>query len=86
MNVDKKVQELLNKEYRMDFWDCYNDEPNTEEWMFEQQVDNSLIVVDEMLNFLINDLKWCAETNGNVVFWTEVKDKLLKMKDDDRNR
>ena len=82
MNVDKKVQELLSKEYRMDFWDCYNDEPNTEEWMLEQAIDNSLIVVEEMLAFLIKDLKWDKKNNGNVHFWQEVKNKLLKMKKD----
>lgn len=82
MNVDKKVQELLSKEYRMDFWDCYNDEPNTEEWMLEQAIDNSLIVVEEILTFLIKDLKWDKKTNGNIHFWQEVKKKLLKMKKD----
>jgi hypothetical protein len=82
MNVDKKVQELLSKGYKMDYWDCYNDEPNTDEWMFEQQIENSLIVVEEVLNFLINDLKWDVETNGNIHFWQEVKDRLIKMKED----
>ena len=80
MNINKKVKELLSKEYRMDYWDCYNDSPNTDEWMFEQQIENSLIVVEEVLNFLIDDLKWDIETNGNIHFWQEVKEKLIKMK------
>ncbi len=80
MNTDKKVEELLSKEYKVDFWDCYNDEPNTDDYMLEQQIDNSLIVVGVMLDFLIKDLGWCTKTNGNVLAWQEVKDKLEKLK------
>ncbi len=74
MNVDKKVQELLSKEYRMDYWDCYNDEPNTDEWMLEQAVENSLIVVEEILNIdiVIND-------EDTYYFYDAVKDKLKTM-------
>jgi len=86
MNVDKKVQELLSKEYRMDFWDCYNDEPNTEEWMLEQAIENSLIVVGEVLKqweyidtYLGNGN---GELNPNLKYWQEVNNKLLKMKKD----
>lgn len=79
MNVDKKVEELLSKEYSVDYWDCYNDSPNSQEYMLEQQIDNSLILVDEMLNFLINDLGW-DKTNKYVIFWQEVKSKLEKLR------
>jgi len=82
MNVDKKVKELLNKPYKTDYWDCYNDEPNSDDWMLEQAIENSLIVVEEMLNFLINDLKWDVDSNGNIHFWQEVENKLKTMLDE----
>jgi len=72
MNTDKKVQELLSKPYKMAYWDCYNDEPNSEAWMLEQAIENSLIVVEEMLNFLVNDLKWDVGSNAHIHFWQEV--------------
>ena len=81
-SVDKKVKELLNKGYRMDYWDCYNDSPNTDEWMLEQQIENSLIVVEEILNIdiVIND-------EDTYYFYDAVKEKLIKMKENvDKNR
>lgn len=77
MSVDKKVQELLSKEYSTDFWDCYNDCPNTEEYMLEQQIDNSLIVVEEMLSepTVINN-------EDRYYFWDAVRDKLIKQQRD----
>lgn len=79
MKVDEKVKELLNKEYRMDYWDCYNDEPNTEEWMLEQTIENSLIVVEELLNepTIINN-------EDSYYFWDAVKEKLKQKQNVDR--
>ena len=76
MNVNKKIKELLSKKYRMDYWDCYNDSPNTDEWMLEQQIANSLIVVEEILNIdiVIND-------EDTYYFYDAVKEKLIKMKE-----
>lgn len=77
MSIDKKVQELLSKEYSTDFWDCYNDCPNTEEYMLEQQIDNSLIVVEEMLSE-----PTVIDNEDRYYFWDAVKDKLIKLKED----
>ena len=79
MNIDKKVQELLSKEYRMDLWDCYNDSPNTDEWMLEQQIDNSLIVVNEVL-WALSDIDGEENMSNWIDWWEEVKEKLLEMK------
>lgn len=80
MTVDKKVEELLAKEYRMDLWDCYNDCPNTDEWMLEQQIENSLIVVEVMLSepTIVNN-------EDAYYFWDAVKIKLEKIRDENNN-
>lgn len=90
MNVDKKVKELLRKPYKMDYRGCPNDKSIhsymtnlfLEEWMLEQAIENSLIVVEEILSFLINDLNWSEDSNGNIHFWQEVKNKLKLMLDE----
>ncbi|HSE99930.1 MAG TPA: hypothetical protein VLA48_03455 [Nitrososphaeraceae archaeon] len=81
MNVDKKVKELLSKDYRMDYWDCRNDEPNSEEWMLEQAIENSLIVVEEILIVLeSNDIEGYSQ--DLIYFWQEVENKLKTMLDE----
>lgn len=88
MTVQNKVKELLEKEYRMDFWDCYNDDSNTDEWMLGQAVDNSLIVVEEVLEVLSSLCSAFAENNYEAFvavnqkrnFYEEVKKQLLKNK------
>jgi len=88
MTVKQKVKELLSKPYKMDYWDCRNDEPNSEEWMLKQRVENSLIVVEEIIKsspslpvlgeggYLYEDIELSTK------FWQEVKDKLKTMLDE----
>lgn len=81
MNVDKKVKELLSKDYRMDYWDCRNDEPNSDDWMLEQAIENSLIVVEEVLIVLdSNDIEGYSQ--DLIYFWQEVENKLKAMLDE----
>lgn len=83
MTVDKKVKGLLRKPYRMDYWDCRNDEPNSEEWMLKQKIENSLIVVEEILSLNISYHSREIENNlRNIEFWQEVENKLKTMLDE----
>ena len=75
IDVDKKLKELLNKDYSVDYWDCYNDTPNSDEYMLEQAVLNSLIVVEEVLEVLN-----LHEIDKQIDVWEELKNKLIKMK------
>lgn len=88
MNVDKKVKELLRKPYKMDYWDYRNDEPNSDDWMLEQAIENSLIVVEEIIKsspslpilgeggYLYEDIELSTK------FWQEVENKLKTMLDE----
>lgn len=76
MTVKQKVEDLLSKKYDIAMWDCYNNELNSEEYILEQKVTNSIIVVDEILDLMISSFKWDTESNGNIYFWQEVKEQL----------
>jgi len=36
----------------------------------------ALIAVDEILHFMIDNLKWDEKTNGNIDYWQEVKQEI----------
>jgi len=39
----------------------------------------ALIAVDEILDLMINKLKWDSKINGNIHFWQEVKEEIEKL-------
>lgn len=84
MTVKQKVKELLSKPYKMDYWDCRNDEPNSEEWMLKQKIENSLIVVEEIIKSspslpILGEGGYLYEATK---FWQEVENKLKTMLDE----
>ena len=40
----------------------------------------AIIAVDEILNLMINVLKWDIKHNGNIEYWHEVKSEIKKIK------
>jgi hypothetical protein len=39
----------------------------------------ALIAVDEILNLMIKEFKWDVKHNGNIDYWQEVKEEILKL-------
>lgn len=44
--------------------------------MWESGRKCALIAVDEILDFMITNLKWDEKTNGNIEYWQEVKTEI----------
>ena len=38
--------------------------------------DCALIAVEEIIDYMTDVMKWDEETNGNILYWDEVKDEI----------
>lgn len=79
MKVEDKVNELLTKHYKIEYWDCYNDEPVSEEYALEQRIQNALIVVDEVL-WSLNDIDGEINMSNYIDWWGEIREELTTLK------
>jgi hypothetical protein len=76
MTAEAKAKELFNKY-------CYairTEETNSGYFtnvIYAKQC--ALIAVDEILEIMINNLKWDINHNGNIHYWEEVKQELEKL-------
>lgn len=41
-------------------------------------IQNSLKCVDQIRKFMTEKLKWMDKDNGNLIYWNEVEDELIK--------
>lgn len=71
MTAEQKAKELI--------WEYL---PILEGWKFENSnlaKKCAIIAVDEILNLMINTLKWDANCNGNIEYWQDVKLEIDKL-------
>ena len=74
MNEAKeKANELGNKFYQGSVFD-YDKQGHLDEIV--KAKNRTKICVQEILDFMITNLKWDEKTNGNVQFWQEVFDEI----------
>jgi hypothetical protein len=70
----EKAKEILEKvRPHAQYWDCYNDRPLE----VKHAVKLALLLVDEILAFM-KLLKWDKKTNGNVLYWQEVRKEITR--------
>lgn len=73
MNAEDKANKLIK-----DFTDYFM-HPNEERCDY-YAIQNSLICVAQIRNFMTENLKWDAKHNGNLIYWEEVQEELIKKK------
>ena len=73
MTPKQKANELGNKFYQGSVFD-YNKQGHLDEIL--KAKNRTKICVQEILDLMINTLKWDEKTNGNIHFWQEVLDEI----------
>lgn len=94
MITKEKVRELLDKNYPIEFWDCYNDSPISTKYRIKDSAKCALFTVEAIIAELLDLIgqsptvyqslntpkKLCTDIlNPKLKSYLEVKEKLIKI-------